>query len=63
MTHSGFFFLVDWLEKVLNSGDPEQIPKVVSIVNPGNPSGTYVPEPLLKVLLHSFIVQSLGFGR
>lgn len=38
----------DWLEKVLNSGDPEQIPKVVSIVNPGNPSGTYVPEPLLK---------------
>lgn len=38
---------IDWLEELLKSGDP---PKVVSIVNPGNPSGTYVPEPLLKVL-------------
>jgi katanin p60 ATPase-containing subunit A1 len=35
----------DWLDELLKSGDP---PKVVSIVNPGNPSGTYVPEPLLK---------------
>ncbi|KAG0599622.1 hypothetical protein M758_12G166500 [Ceratodon purpureus] len=38
----------DWLEKLLKSEDPKQIPKVVSVVNPGNPSGTYVPEPLLK---------------
>lgn len=51
---------VDWLEKLLKSGDAKQIPKVVSIVNPGNPSGTYVPEPLLKVLV--LLVQNLGFG-
>lgn len=38
----------DWLEKLLQNKDPKKIPKVVSIVNPGNPSGTYVPEPLLK---------------
>lgn len=24
-------------------------PKLVTVVNPGNPSGTYIPEPLLKV--------------
>lgn len=24
-------------------------PKLVSVVNPGNPSGTYIPERLLKV--------------
>uniref|UniRef100_A0A7C8ZG61 Aminotransferase class I/classII large domain-containing protein n=1 Tax=Opuntia streptacantha TaxID=393608 RepID=A0A7C8ZG61_OPUST len=36
----------DWLEQMLKKSDPP--PKVVSIVNPGNPSGTYIPEPLLK---------------
>ncbi|RZC71598.1 hypothetical protein C5167_034748 [Papaver somniferum] len=35
----------DWLEKVLST---EPVPKLVNIVNPGNPSGTYIPEPLLK---------------
>lgn len=25
------------------------MPKLVNVVNPGNPSGTYIPEPLLKV--------------
>jgi len=38
----------DWLEELLKSEDSKRIPKVVSIVNPGNPSGTYVPETLLK---------------
>ncbi|XP_058728955.1 aromatic aminotransferase ISS1 [Vicia villosa] len=37
---------VDWLEKVLSERKP--VPKLVTVVNPGNPSGTYIPEPLLK---------------
>ncbi|CAK8574702.1 unnamed protein product [Lathyrus sativus] len=37
---------VDWLEKVLSERKP--VPKLVSVVNPGNPSGTYIPESLLK---------------
>ncbi|KAM0060276.1 putative aminotransferase, class-I, pyridoxal-phosphate-binding, aminotransferase, class I/classII [Helianthus debilis subsp. tardiflorus] len=36
----------DWLEKTLRETKPT--PKFVTIVNPGNPSGTYIPEPLLK---------------
>ncbi|KAH0889213.1 hypothetical protein HID58_051642 [Brassica napus] len=36
----------DWLEKTLSESKPT--PKVVTVVNPCNPSGTYVPEPLLK---------------
>ncbi|KAK9923269.1 hypothetical protein M0R45_031698 [Rubus argutus] len=36
----------DWLEKTLSETKPT--PKLVTVVNPGNPSGTYVPEPLLK---------------
>ncbi|XP_042491245.1 aromatic aminotransferase ISS1-like [Macadamia integrifolia] len=36
----------DWLEKILSETKP--VPKVVTIVNPGNPSGTYIPDPLLK---------------
>ncbi|KAL8138554.1 hypothetical protein V2J09_004555 [Rumex salicifolius] len=36
----------DWLEKTLKESKPT--PKVVTVVNPGNPSGTYIPEPLLK---------------
>ncbi|KAJ4718224.1 Aspartate aminotransferase [Melia azedarach] len=36
----------DWLEKTLLETKPT--PKLVTVVNPGNPSGTYIPEPLLK---------------
>ncbi|WJX42832.1 Aromatic aminotransferase iss1 [Trifolium repens] len=36
----------DWLEKVLSESKP--VPKLVTVVNPGNPTGTYIPEPLLK---------------
>lgn len=36
----------DWLEQILKKSNPA--PKVVTVVNPGNPSGTYIPEPLLK---------------
>ncbi|CAN1285717.1 Aromatic aminotransferase ISS1 [Linum perenne] len=36
----------DWLKKTLAETKP--VPKVVTVVNPGNPSGTYIPEPLLK---------------
>ncbi|KAF5741704.1 katanin p60 ATPase-containing subunit A1 [Tripterygium wilfordii] len=36
----------DWLEKTLLETIP--VPKVVTVVNPGNPSGTYIPEPLLQ---------------
>lgn len=35
-----------WLERTLSETKP--VPKLVSVVNPGNPSGTYIPEPLLK---------------
>ncbi|KAJ0008080.1 hypothetical protein Pint_29933 [Pistacia integerrima] len=36
----------DWLERTLMETKPT--PKLVTVVNPGNPSGTYIPEPLLK---------------
>ncbi|MBA0807523.1 hypothetical protein Gohar_023326 [Gossypium harknessii] len=36
----------DWLERTLLETKP--VPKLVTVVNPGNPSGTYIPEPLLK---------------
>ncbi|KAM7475945.1 hypothetical protein LguiB_023188 [Lonicera macranthoides] len=36
----------DWLERTLVETKPT--PKLVTVVNPGNPSGTYIPEPLLK---------------
>lgn len=36
----------DWLEMTLKNTVPT--PKLVTVVNPGNPSGTYIPEPLLK---------------
>ncbi|XP_022714899.1 aromatic aminotransferase ISS1 isoform X2 [Durio zibethinus] len=36
----------DWLERTLQETKP--VPKLVTVVNPGNPSGTYIPEPLLK---------------
>lgn len=36
----------DWLEKTLSETKPT--PKLVTVVNPGNPTGTYIPEPLLK---------------
>ncbi|XP_047317384.1 aromatic aminotransferase ISS1 [Impatiens glandulifera] len=33
----------EWLERKLK----ESKPKLVTVVNPGNPSGTYIPQPLL----------------
>ncbi|PON66354.1 L-threonine-O-3-phosphate decarboxylase [Parasponia andersonii] len=36
----------DWLERTLL--ESRQVPKLVTVVNPGNPTGTYIPEPLLK---------------
>ncbi|KAF7814320.1 aromatic aminotransferase ISS1 isoform X1 [Senna tora] len=36
----------DWLERILSETKP--VPKLVTVVNPGNPTGTYIPEPLLK---------------
>ncbi|KAL0866018.1 hypothetical protein Bca101_045136 [Brassica carinata] len=36
----------DWLERTLSDSKPT--PKVVALVNPGNPSGTNVPASLLK---------------
>ncbi|KAI9110343.1 hypothetical protein K1719_018785 [Acacia pycnantha] len=36
----------DWLERILSETTPT--PKLVTVVNPGNPSGTYIPDPLLK---------------
>lgn len=36
----------DWLEKTLRETKPT--PKLVTVVNPGNPSGTYIPLRLLE---------------
>ncbi|KAF3964240.1 hypothetical protein ACB098_05G057700 [Castanea mollissima] len=36
----------DWLERTLLETNPP--PKLVTVVNPGNPTGTYIPEALLK---------------
>eukprot|EP00850_Spirogloea_muscicola_P018069 SM000162S02347 [mRNA] locus=s162:37678:40298:+ [translate_table: standard] len=38
----------DWLEEALSGRQGELIPKVVVVINPGNPTGTYLPGPLLK---------------
>jgi histidinol-phosphate/aromatic aminotransferase/cobyric acid decarboxylase-like protein len=44
----------DWLEKVLKENDP--IPKLVTVVNPGNPSGAFIPRPMLEVIsLHEHL--------
>ncbi|KAG5523368.1 hypothetical protein RHGRI_035252 [Rhododendron griersonianum] len=40
------FCFSEWLEKTLRETKPT--PKLVTVVNPGNPSGTYIPDPLLK---------------
>ncbi|KAJ6820395.1 uncharacterized protein M6B38_326625 [Iris pallida] len=37
----------DWLENILMNKD-KPVPKLVTVVNPGNPSGAYIPLPLLK---------------
>ncbi|KAK6912120.1 Aminotransferase, class I/classII [Dillenia turbinata] len=36
----------EWLERILSENKP--VPKLVTVVNPGNPSGTYIPEHLLR---------------
>uniref|UniRef100_A0A7N1A771 Aminotransferase class I/classII large domain-containing protein n=2 Tax=Kalanchoe fedtschenkoi TaxID=63787 RepID=A0A7N1A771_KALFE len=46
----------DWLEMVLSNTKP--VPKLVSVVNPGNPSGTCIPHHLLKRI--SEICQKAG---
>jgi histidinol-phosphate/aromatic aminotransferase/cobyric acid decarboxylase-like protein len=38
----------DWLEKVLKENKP--LPKLVTVVNPGNPSGAFIPRPMLEVI-------------
>ncbi|CAD6255741.1 unnamed protein product [Miscanthus lutarioriparius] len=38
---------VDWLEKVLKENDP--IPRLVTVVNPRNPSGAFIPRPMLEI--------------
>ncbi|XP_074585502.1 aromatic aminotransferase ISS1-like [Curcuma longa] len=35
---------IEWLERTLLQNP---VPKLVTVVNPGNPSGAYIPEPLL----------------
>ncbi|KAK9141563.1 hypothetical protein Syun_010963 [Stephania yunnanensis] len=37
----------DWLKEVLSK---KPVPKLVTVVNPGNPSGTHIPESLLKTI-------------
>lgn len=52
--HSNFCNLLefcdaDWLEKILSEKGDKPVPKLVTVVNPGNPSGVFVPKPLLQV--------------
>ncbi|KAK1298872.1 hypothetical protein QJS10_CPB14g01142 [Acorus calamus] len=39
---------MDQLERTLSGKYNKPIPKLVTVVNPGNPSGIYIPEPLLQ---------------
>jgi histidinol-phosphate/aromatic aminotransferase/cobyric acid decarboxylase-like protein len=41
--------LSEWLEKTLSEKRNNQVPKLVTVVNPGNPSGAYIPLPILQV--------------
>ena len=43
----------DWLEKVLKENDP--IPKLVTVVNPRNPSGAFIPRPMLEVISPQYL--------
>ncbi|KAH7307440.1 hypothetical protein KP509_22G058700 [Ceratopteris richardii] len=38
----------EWLENVLFPKDGSKTPKLVTVVNPGNPSGMYIPKHLLE---------------
>ncbi|KAG8045868.1 hypothetical protein GUJ93_ZPchr0008g13123 [Zizania palustris] len=52
---------VDWLEEVLQENNP--IPKLVNVVNPGNPSGAFIPKPMLQIcaemLVHDLLLTIL----
>ncbi|KAJ4765891.1 Aspartate aminotransferase [Rhynchospora pubera] len=39
---------LEWLEKTLSQKGDKPVPKLVTVVNPGNPSGVYIPLPTLK---------------
>ncbi|KAJ4752254.1 Aspartate aminotransferase [Rhynchospora pubera] len=39
---------LEWLEKTLSQKGGKPVPKLVTVVNPGNPSGVYIPLPTLK---------------
>ncbi|XP_072999102.1 aromatic aminotransferase ISS1 isoform X1 [Typha latifolia] len=39
---------VEWLKKTLSEGGNNPVPKLVTVVNPGNPSGAYIPKPILQ---------------
>lgn len=39
---------VDWLEKVLTKQHDKPFPKLVTVVNPGNPSGAFIPRQILQ---------------
>ncbi|KAJ3694171.1 hypothetical protein LUZ60_009651 [Juncus effusus] len=37
---------LEWLEKIFSENKP--VPKLVTVVNPGNPSGAFIPKPILE---------------
>lgn len=41
--------LLEWLEETLSEKGNKRVPKLVTVVNPGNPSGAYIPLPTLQV--------------
>ncbi|MQL85581.1 hypothetical protein Taro_018101 [Colocasia esculenta] len=49
---------VDWLEKILTGKHDKPVPKLVTVVNPGNPSGIFIRRPILQRI--SDICKSAG---
>ncbi|KAL0905786.1 hypothetical protein M5K25_024224 [Dendrobium thyrsiflorum] len=49
---------VEWLEMLLSEKDTKSVPKLVTVVNPGNPTGSYIPPPLLQRI--SDLCKSVG---
>ncbi|CAA6666313.1 unnamed protein product [Spirodela intermedia] len=49
---------VDWLEKTLSEKNGKPVPKLVTVVNPGNPSGIFIPQPIIQRI--SDICKSAG---
>lgn len=48
-----YFINAVWLEETLSQNP---VPKLVTVVNPGNPSGAFIPELVLQVR-HAYVAE------